>query len=152
MTGVGGGNANTLIIGGAFIAIVLFIAWVRNREADRLTRIVGKENLLMSAFNVYYHGLESEKGSPLRSIGALALTVEGLYYRALVRKRELFIPGKRISSITVINEFKGKNMYEYIVGINFVNDEGKRDRAGFKIPHPERWSAAIRKAFPDAVN
>jgi len=142
-------NLDTLLIGGGFVAIVLAIAFVRNRESARLLNRFGKDAIMLSALGVYYHGRKNEPGVPLRSVGALALTQEGLYYRARYLSRELWIPGARISSLSVASEFKGKNMYENIVLIHFVDEAGAHDSAGFKIPHPERWSSAIRTLFLD---
>lgn len=140
-------NLDTFLIGGAFIAIVLIIATTRNRETARLQSLLQDKEVILSTLGVYYHGRESEPGRPLRSLGALALTTEGLYFRSRLFKREIFIPGSRLTSLSVVSEFKGKNMYENIVAVNFIGDDGKRDRVGFKIPFPERWSAAINAHF-----
>lgn len=141
------GNISTLLVGAAFMGIVLTISFVRNMEAKRLRIKLGESHIVLSGFNVHFYGVESTKGKPLRSMGALALSGEGLYYRARYTKLELFISGKQMTSITATDDFKGKNMYGNIVAINFVNDKGEKDRAAFRIPYPERWSKAINQLY-----
>ena len=140
-------NLHTLLIGGTFMAIVLFISFFRNVESRRLRDRLGEGNILLSSFGVHFYGVESVPGIPFNSIGALGLSAEGLYYCSRILKKELFIPGSKFSSISVTDDFKGKNMYGNVVIFNFINEDGKRDRAAFRIPYPERWSDAIRKAF-----
>lgn len=141
------GNINTLVVGGLFMGVLFIISFVRNSEAKRLRMRLGEGNIVLSGYNVHFYGVESEEGKPLRSMGALALSIEGLYYCARYTKRELFISGKQITSITATDDFKDKNMYGNIVAINFVNEKGEKDRAAFRIPYPERWSKAINQLF-----
>ena len=141
------GNIGTLIVGGLFLGIVFLISFVRNIEAKRLRNRLGKGNIILSAYNVHFYGVESVPGIPFNSMGALGLSGEGLFYRARYTKRELFITGSQITSITATDDFKGKNMYGNIVAINFVNEKGEKDRAAFRIPYPEKWSKAINQLF-----
>ncbi len=126
---------------------VLLIAFIRNMEARNLRRKLGEGEILLSAFNVHYYGVESAHKMPFNSMGALGLTKEGLYYCSRFLKRELFIAGRQLSSISVTDDFRGKNMYGNVVVFNFINDKGERDRAAFRIPYPERWSKAINELF-----
>lgn len=142
-----GSNKNTLIVGGLFMGLIFLISYVRNKEAKRLRKRLGADNILLSAFNVHFYGVESVKKMPRNSMGAMGLSNEGLYYCSRFLKRELFIAGKQFSSISVTDDFKGKNMYGNVVVFNFVNEQGERDRAAFRIPYPERWSQAITKLF-----
>ena len=141
------GNVGTLIVGGLFMGIIFLISFIRNLETRRLRNRLGEGNILLSGFNVHFYGVESQEDKPLNSMGALALSAEGLYYRARYTKKELFIAGKQITSIIATDDFKGKNMYGNIVAINFVNEKGEKDRAAFRIPYPERWSNAINQLF-----
>ena len=129
------------------MGIVFIISFVRNIEAKRLRRRLGEGNIILSGYNVHFYGVESEEDKPLNSMGSLALSGEGLFYHARYTKRELFITGKQMTSITATDDFKGKNMYGNIVAINFVNEKGEKDRAAFRIPYPERWSKAISGLF-----
>ncbi len=140
-------NKGTLIVGGLFMGVIFLISFIRNMETRRLRRRLGEGNILLSGFNVHYYGVESEPKIPMNSMGALGLSSEGLYYRARVLKRELFIEGKQLTSITVTDDFKGRNMYGNVVVMNFINNKGQKDRAAFRIPYPEKWSEAINKLF-----
>lgn len=141
------GNKGTLIVGGLFMGVVLLISFIRNMETKRLRNKLGEGNILLSGFNVHYYGVESEPKMPFNSIGAMGLSKEGLYYCSRFLKRELFITGNQFSSISVTDDFKGKNMYGNVVVFNFINAGGDRDRAAFRIPYPERWSKAINQLF-----
>ncbi|MBL7006622.1 MAG: hypothetical protein ISR78_06050 [Spirochaetia bacterium] len=140
-------NFETVLIGIIFMGIVFTIAYIRNLEARRIRKIFREDEILLSSFGVQYFGVESEPGKPLKSTGVLVLTNAGIFYRAKFLNRTLQISGDKISSITAVDIFKGKDMYQKIVSINFVNEKGDRDRAGFRIPYPERWSMAIKKVF-----
>ncbi len=141
------GNMNTIIVGAIFMGFIFFLAYMRNVETKRLRKRLGENNILLTGFNVHYYGVESEPKMPMNSIGAMGLSSEGLYYCSRVIKRELFIKAESITSLGVTDDFKGKNMYGNVVVINFINDDGKRDRAAFRIPYPERWSKAINQLF-----
>ncbi|MCK5156140.1 MAG: hypothetical protein KAQ69_06875 [Spirochaetales bacterium] len=147
MNFIGESNYSTLIIGLLFMGAVFLIAYIRNVEARRIRKLFREGEILLSSFGVQYYGIESEPGNPLRSTGSLVLTNDGIYYHAKFSQKKLQIPGDNISSITAVDTFKGKNMYMKIVSVNFVNEKGERDRAGFRIPYPERWSQAINKIF-----
>jgi len=140
-------NISTLLVGAVFMGIVFTISYVRNMEAKRLRNKLGESDIVLSGFNVHFYGVESVEGKPLKSIGALALSGKGLYYRARYTNLEIFISGKQMTSIIATDDFKGKNMYGNIVAINFVNDNGVKDRAAFRIPYPERWSKAINELY-----
>jgi hypothetical protein len=141
------GNFETLVFGVLFMGAVFLIAYIRNLEARRIRNKFNENDILLSSFGVQYYGVESEPGNPLKSTGSLVLTQEGIFYRAKFLNRNLEISGDKITSITAVNTFKLKNMYQKIVAVNFINEKGDRDRAGFRIPYPERWSQAITKVF-----
>ena len=141
------GNISTLLVGALFMGVVLIISFVRNLEAKRLRSRLGEGNIVLSAYNVHYYGVESVPGIPFNNMGVLGLSGEGLYYRSRYSKQDLFISGKQITSIIATDDFKGKNMYGNIVAINFINDNGEKDRVGLRIPYPERWSKAINRLF-----
>jgi hypothetical protein len=141
------GSISTIVVGVLFMAVVLAISFVRNLEAKRLRSRLGEENIVLSAYNVHYYGVESIPGVPFNSMGALGLSKDGIYYISRYMKKELFISGNQMSSITATDDFKGKNMYGHIVAINYINDNGEKDRVGLRIPYPEKWSRAITGLF-----
>ena len=140
-------NIGTLVVGALFMGVLLVISFVRNLEAKRLRNRLGEGNIILSAYNVHYYGVESIQGVPFNSMGALGLSSEGLYYVSRYNKKEVFVSGKQMTSITATDDFKGKNMYGNIVAINFVNEKGEKDRVGLRIPYPEKWSKAINGLF-----
>ncbi len=137
-------NPNYLIFALLFIGVIFYLAFMRQRESSRITRKFGQEEIVITSFGVNYYGLESEPGGPLRSAGALVLLREGLYYRARFTSRELFIPGSAITYIGVSGTHKGKALHQQVVVIQFLNPEGREERAAFRMPYPAQWVAAIK--------
>ena len=141
------GNLNTFIFGGIFMGVIFLISFVKNMESRRLRRKLGEGHILLSGFNVHYYGLESDDKLLFNSMGVLGLSSEGLYYCSRILKKELFIKGEQFSSISVTDDFNGKNMYGNVVAFNFINDRGQHERAALRIPYPEKWSKAITELF-----
>ena len=131
----------------AFMAVILYMAYMRRMEMKRIYDKFGEDNILLTSLGVNYFGLESEPGRPRKSTGALALTTEGLYYRARFRRLEVTIPGNLLTAYEVITEHKGRPLHQKVLGFLFVNEKGEKDRAAFRIPYPERWVAAIDHLF-----
>ena len=123
---------------------MFYLVYMRQRETKRITDKFDEEQIIITSFGVNYYGLESEPGGPLRSAGALVLLKNGIYYRARYAKRELFIPGSSITYIGVTNVHKGKDLHQTVVVLQFLNSEGKEERAAFRIPYPAQWVAAIK--------
>jgi hypothetical protein len=140
-------NLEVLLIGLLFMAVVIAVAHIRNVESRRIREKYRQDEILLSSYGVQFFGVESEPGKPLKSTGTLVMTKDEIYYRAKFLRREITIPGKAITSISVVDMFKNKLTYVKIIAINFINSEGERDRAGFRIPFPERWNEAISKAY-----
>ncbi|UCF97767.1 MAG: hypothetical protein JSV89_21765 [Spirochaetaceae bacterium] len=137
-------NPNWLIFALLFLGIIFYLAYMRQRETKRITDKFDKGEIIITSFGVNYYGLESEPGGPLRSAGALVLLKDGIYYRARYANRELHIPGSAITYIGVTNVHKGKDLHQTVVVLQFLNQEGKEDKAAFRIPYPAQWVAAIK--------
>jgi len=140
-------NTNWIYFVIAFVGIIAYIASMQRVESRRIVNKFSQGAVMFMSFGVNYFGLESEPGGPARSTGTLAFIKDGLYYRARHANRELFIPGGTITNIEIIDQHKGKPLHQKVVGIIFLNQEGKVDRAAFRIPHPARWVDAIKSRF-----
>jgi hypothetical protein len=137
-------NPNWLVFALLFLAVLLYLVIMRNREARRITEKFPREQIVLTSFGVNYYGLESEPGGPLRSTGALVLLRDRLYYRARFANRELSIPGPSITHIGVTDTHKGKPLHQYVVAIRFLNAAGQEEKAAFRMPLPAQWTAAIK--------
>jgi len=137
-------NLNWLIFALIFLGVIFYLAYMRQRESKRIMEKFEKNAIIITSFGVNYYGLESEPGGPLRSAGALVLLKNGLYYRARYANRELHIPGSAITYIGVTNVHKGKDLHQTVVVVQFLNPEGKEEKAAFRMPYPAQWVAAIK--------
>jgi hypothetical protein len=142
-------NPNWLVFALLFLGVIFYLAYMRQRESKRILQKFNKDDIVITSFGVNYFGLESEPGGPLRSAGALVLLRGGLYYRARFSPRELFIPGPAITYIGVTGAHKGRDLHQSVVVIQFLNEEGKEEKAAFRIPYPAQWVAAIKANLLD---
>jgi len=142
-------NPNWLVFALIFLGIIFYLAYMRQQESKRILEKFEKKDIIITSFGVNYYGLESEPGGPLRSAGALVLLKDGIYYRARFAKRELMIPGSAITYIGVTNVHKGKDLHQSVVVLQFLNQDGKEEKAAFRIPYPGQWVAAIKSNLLD---
>ena len=142
-------NPSWLVFALLFLGILFYLAFIRQLESRRITRKFELKRIILSGFGVNYFGLESEPGGPLRSSGALVLLKDGLYYRARFAKRELFIPGSAITYIGITDAHKNKPLHQQVIIIQFLNQDGKEEKAAFRIPHPAQWVGAIKANLLD---
>ncbi len=131
------------------VAMVALIVFLRIREARKVARKFPRERIVLTSFAVTFYGLESEASGPARSVGALVLSKDGLYFRGRVTHRELTIPGSAILNIDATNTHRGRTMRLYVLAIRFRNSEGKGDTAAFRVLNPARWITAIRATLLD---
>ena len=130
-----------------FLGIIFFLAYNRQRESRRILNKFDERDIVLTTFGANYFGLESEKGGPLRSSGALVLLKDAIYYRARYLNREIMIKGNSITYIGISDVHKDKPLYQNAVIIRFLNDEGKEEKAAFRMPYPNHWITAIRTNF-----
>jgi hypothetical protein len=142
-------NPNWLIFALIFLGLIFYLAYMRQRESKRITDKFDKSEIVITSFGVNFYGLESEPGGPLRSAGVLVLLKDGIYYRARYANRELHIPGSAITYIGVTTVHKGKDLHQTVVALQFLNPEGKEERAAFRMPYPAQWVAAIKSNLLD---
>jgi hypothetical protein len=70
-----------------------------------------------------------------------------LFYRSRVKKIELEIPGARIARIYHDRTHKGVDLHQSLVKIDYLNEQGQKDTAAFKVPYPPQWMQAIENAL-----
>jgi len=140
-------GGSVYIMGLAIIVLLFLLAGVRFLETRRIERKFPKDRIVISSFGVNYYGLASEPGPPRRSVGALVLLKDGLYYRARYLNLEVFIPGGALTKIEVVDSHKGKLLYHKMLSFAFVNENKKMDSAVFMMPHPSQWWNAVETLF-----
>jgi hypothetical protein len=127
-----------------FLTFALLTIYLRQVEARRIERKFERRRILVTSFGVYFYGLDSESRGPLRSSGALVLLKNGLYYRARFSRRELFIRGSAIIYLGTAEQYKGHPLYQQVMVVGFLNEQGKPDQAAFRVPYLSQWIGAIR--------
>ena len=140
-------DSGWIFFGVLFIGALVFLAVMRRVETKRIFTKFKEDDILMTAFGVNYFGLESEKGGPARSAGAIVLTKTGLWYRARFKNLEIFIPGNTITRVGVTDTHKGKPLHQNALSIVFINEKKVLDKAAFRIPYPDRWYGGLNNLF-----
>ena len=140
-------NASWILFAVLFLGAVAFLAIIRQIETRRLYKKFSEDEIILLSFGVNFFGCESEPGRVNKSAGALVLTKSELYYRARYLNTELTIPGKSIAQIDVTDQHKGKPLHQQAIAIYFINEEGSKDKAVFRIPHPAKWVNLMNSMF-----
>lgn len=130
-------------------AIIAYIAIIRWRDRKWIEERFGNQNIRAMSFGVNYWGSRSEPGKPRRSAGFLLLLPDRVFYRSRVRKIELDIPAANIARVYHDRVHKGVDLHQSLVKIDFLNSNGERDTAAFKVPYPPQWIQAIGNIVPE---
>ena len=141
------GEQQWIYIAIAFFGIIGYIAWMRWRDRKWIEERFGSRPIRAMSFGVNFFGMTSEPGKPSRSSGFLLLFSDSLFYRSRIKKIELEIPGSRIARIYHDRVHKGVDLRQSLIKIDFLNDNGEKDTAAFKVPYPPQWMQAIENAL-----
>lgn len=133
-----------IVLAPLFAAVIVYLVLVRRMETRRIERRFAGREIVLSSFGVNYYGLRSEPGGPARSSGALVLTKDSIYYRARFSKRELTIPVGSLTTIDIVETFKGRPLYTKAIQFRFELPDNREEAAVFRIPYPDRWIVATR--------
>jgi hypothetical protein len=138
-----------LLFGAVFFGVIAYVAWIRRCDRLWIDRRYGLHNSRMMSFGVNYFGLASETAKRRSSSGFLLLLPDRLVYRSRFGKQPLEIPGDRISAVSHGTTLGGVKLHQPIIKIKFRTSGDGHDTAGFKVPYPPQWMAAIRAGFID---
>ena len=127
--------------------IIAYVAFIRWRDRRWIEERFGSQNVRAMSFGVNYWGSASEPGKPRRSAGFLLLLPDRLFYRSRIRKIELEIPASKIARVYHDRNHKGVELHQSLVKIDFLNSNGERDTAAFKVPYPPQWINAIEQTL-----
>jgi len=127
-----------------FLGMILSMAALRLSESARLRRKFPRARVVRTSYLVTYYGLESQPAGPLRSLGAVVLLKDGLYFRARVSGFELNIPAAAILNIGLSNTHRGRTLRQHVVAIRFRTSEGRGETAAFRFAQPGWWLTALR--------
>ncbi len=136
-----------IVIAAVFLGIIAYIAVIRRRDRQWIEARFGNSSILAMSFGVNYWGCASEPGKPRRSGGFLLLRREGLFFRSRVKKIEVDIPAAKIARVYHERAHKGVDLHQSLVKVDFINADGQRDTAAFKVPYPPQWIRAIENTL-----
>jgi hypothetical protein len=126
-----------------FFGIFGGIALLQWKDKHWIKQRFGPGEVVIMSFGVTYYGCESVPGKILKQTGVLILLKYGLLFRTRFFGKEFKIPKESIKDIYATKMHKGKNLYQYVLKIDFVNSSGGADSAAFRVPFPKQWMTAI---------
>jgi hypothetical protein len=132
-----------------FFGIIIYISLRRWLDQNWIENKFGKNKVRAVSFGVTYYGKASEAGMPRRNIGFLLLLRDGLFFRSRRKKLEILIPAIKMIKVYHDNAHKGTDLYQSVVKVDFINDQGKDDGVAFKVPYPPQWIQAIEGLIPE---
>jgi len=123
------------------------MSYSRWRDQRWIAWKYGRNAALTTGFGVTYYGAITSLGQPKGTTGFLVLLKDRLVFKSRKAKIEFEISSEAIKNVYHATEFKGKQMYQSIVSVDFVNQSGKADTVAFRLPYPPQWIRIIRVAF-----
>jgi hypothetical protein len=132
-------------LGMLIAAFAVTFAVVRQRILQHVQGELGQNSLLLATgarVGVYDGQTEGRQPSP--SVGILMLLSNGLYFRSLTGRREVFVPGASISWIGVPEERERRRTEGRGIVVRFLNASGKQDGVAIRLLYPEQWVEAIK--------
>ena len=127
----------------AFFGIIVYIIWIRYRDRRWIENRFGKNRTRAMSFGVNSYVLASRTGKPKSNSGFLLLLPDRLFYRSRFNRLEIDIPGDRIARVYHGTTFKGVELHQSVVKIDFFDAHNEKDTVAFKVPYPPQWISAI---------
>ena len=118
----------------------------KKRKKEIIAKFQDEDILEISLFSNFY-GIASKKFKQIRGNGVLILTKEKNFYGMFIPRKEIHI---NLSSIIEVNSpkwFLGKTRFRPLLRIDFINEEGKTDSAGWEVRNLDRWVSKIKQTF-----
>jgi len=138
-----------IVIAIIFFGIIIFISLKRWVDQQWIERKFNKKNVRVVSFGVTSYGKLSEPGAPPKHIGFLVLLKDGLCFRSRWRKIEILIPASTIIAVYHDVTHKGMDLFQSVVKIDFLSQDGTQDGVAFKVPYPPQWIQAIESLLPE---
>ena len=137
-------NQEWIVIATVFFGIIGYVAWIRWNDQRWIEKNVGRDNVIAMSFGIGYFGRTSDPEKPKRTGGFLLLKKDSLFFKSRKKNIELEIPGKQIVRIYPGSSFKGVDLHESVMRIDFFSETGEKDSSAFKVPYPPQWIQAIQ--------
>jgi hypothetical protein len=134
--------------GAGLIALLTVLMLVFDSLRKRLSgeverRFAGRE-VLLQALNANFFGQQSRGVGQIRGNGALVLTADELWFLLGIPRREISIPLRDITSVSLVNSHLGKSVFRPLLHVEYLA-AGTADAIAWAVDDPERWKATIEQ-------
>ncbi len=137
-------DIGSYIVLGVLLAVIIYIAVMKNVETRRILSKYDEKDILLLSLGVFFYGTEKTVRKPRYIAGAIALTKTEIFFQRRLLPFSVTIPLSSVRSVGVSDTFMDQPAYSNIVVLSFNDPVRGADKAGFKIPHPDKWIQGIR--------
>jgi hypothetical protein len=135
-------------VGAGLLALLTFLMFVltslRKRLSAEVERRFGGQMVLLQALNANFFGQQSKGVGQIRGNGALVLTEDELWFLLGIPSREISIPLRDITSVSLVKSHLGKTKFRPLLRVEYLS-EGIADSVAWAVNDPEKWKATIEE-------
>ena len=135
-------------VGAGLLALLTFPMFVftslRKRLSAEVERRFGGQMVLLQALNANFFGQQSKGVRQIRGNGALVLTEDELWFLLGIPSREISIPLRDITSVSLVKSHLGKTKFRPLLRVEYLS-EGIADSVAWAVNDPEKWKATIEE-------
>jgi hypothetical protein len=115
-----------------------------NKRIDELKQRYRDKELHAEA-DANFFGVESRGMTQIRGNGLLFLTSHELVFGMFTPASEVVIPLTNITTIDTVKWHLGKSVFQPLLKVYFVNEEGVQDSVAWWVANPEDWKTLLEK-------
>jgi hypothetical protein len=126
-----------------FFIQILTLAWVKRRSRLAIQVRYTSNEIIIQSLAANFFGQTSKGKWQVRGNGALVLTEDELWFRMAIPRKELVIPLKQITNISIAKSHLGKSKLRPLLLVEFDLELGS-DSAAWLVEDLDEWVQAIR--------
>ena len=123
------------------------ILWkIFSKRIDEIVQKFSKQGIRMKG-NANFFGIESRGVMQIRGNGILLLTNAALVFGMFRPKRDFVIPLASIERIELARSHLAKTVFQPLLKVYFINEEGDADSVAWRIDNPGEWKNILEKCI-----
>ena len=138
-----------IIAASVFFGVALLLGFIRlifssvRKKLETYIQVnFDKKDVLGVTTRANFFGEQSKGARQIRGNGALVLTKDQVHFIRALPFKEIAIPLKSVSGVSLPDSFNGKTVFSRLLCIHFQTPAGA-DAFGIAVKDPETWKEAI---------
>jgi hypothetical protein len=137
------GKEAALVLAILFFAFLVYSRLRRKRELEWIEERFGGEQPVIASFGITFFGSETDPGPVRKKRGFLLLYTHRIFFRSRAGL-EWEVAADKVTGVDHGTSIKGHELNQSVMLVDYVNQEGRPDRAAFRVPYPPQWIRAIK--------